>query len=208
MSGKSARDRSVPAPPGVEPLPAALVRAWLDEAKDLTALTMDGRREDVAHRTARLVSRWPDLTAQLKFELRDRGLSPRPIEQFEHALLVADRAGKKRPDVLARFQAARDFLRPLRASATPGGPPTCPADRRIARSLARTQWLAQALLLLHDHPEWSDADIAAQVGKHPSTLSRDRTYRQAAAQARAAGVRRPLGFRDPGTGDLEAVDDS
>jgi len=45
-------------------------------------------------------------------------------------------------------------------------------------------WLAHAMLLVRDHPDWSNARIAGEVHKHPSTLSRCPEYRAAARLAR------------------------
>ncbi|MEE2640562.1 MAG: hypothetical protein VX768_08055 [Planctomycetota bacterium] len=45
-------------------------------------------------------------------------------------------------------------------------------------------WLAKALLLVREHPDWSDAEISRQVGKSKSTLSRSKEYQTAAAMAR------------------------
>jgi hypothetical protein len=72
-------------------------------------------------------------------------------------------------------------------------------------------WLAKALLLVRDHPKWSDRFIAQRVGVHPSTLSRSREYQMAAAMARGSkdDLRRGQVTVDPETGqqDIEAYDD-
>ena len=46
-------------------------------------------------------------------------------------------------------------------------------------------WLAKAMLLKQQHPTRSDAAIAQEVGKHPSTLSRSKVYQRAAALSRS-----------------------
>ena len=46
------------------------------------------------------------------------------------------------------------------------------------------------MLLVNDHPDWSNARIAEEVGKSRSTLSRSKYYREAARLARAP-VRTP-----------------
>ena len=51
----------------------------------------------------------------------------------------------------------------------------------------RAKWLATAMLLVRDHPEWSDAEIARRVSKAPSTLSRSPEYQAAAAMAIPSG---------------------
>ena len=61
---------------------------------------------------------------------------------------------------------------------------------------------------MRDHPDWSDAKIAREVGKHPSTLSRDKTYQAAAAMARGDKSDRRRGHikvdSDSGQQDVEA----
>jgi hypothetical protein len=50
----------------------------------------------------------------------------------------------------------------------------------------RVKWLAEAMMMVQKHPDWSDAKIARQVGRHRSTLSRCEPYQAAAAMARGA----------------------
>src|SRR5262249_6237845 len=68
----------------------------------------------------------------------------------------------------------------------------------------RALWLAQAMFLVRDHPEWSDARIANQVGVNRSQLNRDRCpeYQAAAAMARGKKKDVPSGYVnvDPDTG--------
>ena len=75
----------------------------------------------------------------------------------------------------------------------------------------RTKWLAEAMLLVRDHPDWSDSQIAERVGKHRSTLTRSREYQAAAALARGRKDQLAQGFieKDPDTGrtDVEAYAD-
>ncbi|MFG0328575.1 MAG: hypothetical protein ACF8PN_01640 [Phycisphaerales bacterium] len=72
-------------------------------------------------------------------------------------------------------------------------------------------WLATAMLLVQDHPEWSDRKIAGKVGRHPSQLSRSAAYQEAAKLARGSKADIKSGYltRDPETGmsDIEAYDD-
>ena len=72
----------------------------------------------------------------------------------------------------------------------------------------RAKWLAQAMLTVRDHPEWSDATIAGKVGINKSRLSRSPEYRAAASMARTPKT--PAGSVTVANGDreLEAVDDS
>jgi hypothetical protein len=73
---------------------------------------------------------------------------------------------------------------------------------------SKIEWLAKAMLLVNKHPDWTDAKIAAEVGKDPSTLSRSPEYQQAAAMARGSKDDRPKGHRvldpDTGLGGVEA----
>lgn len=75
----------------------------------------------------------------------------------------------------------------------------------------RAQWLAQAMLLVRDHPDWSDAEIARRVGKDKSTLSRSKEYQAAAAMARGVKDARHRGHisvdPDSGLRDVEAYSD-
>lgn len=70
--------------------------------------------------------------------------------------------------------------------------------------------LAKAMLHVQDHPEWSDRTIASKLGVSPSTLSRDRTYRAAAAAARGqvSHVRRGISLKhDDGQFTIDGVDE-
>lgn len=66
------------------------------------------------------------------------------------------------------------------AGACQGGSPDPPRTRRHEQ----LRWLAEAMLLVREHPEWPDAEIARRVGKHPSQLSRNDIYKAAAKMAR------------------------
>jgi len=89
---------------------------------------------------------------------------------------------KPDPDDLAALSALADALdageaqEPAKAVA--GGPKNSDLPRKIV-------WLAGALVLVQDHPEKPDAEIARAVGVHPSTLCRNQAFRRAAAMARA-----------------------
>jgi hypothetical protein len=73
------------------------------------------------------------------------------------------------------------------------------------QSVEQAKWLATAMLLVQEHPDWSDAKIAREVGKHPSTLSRHKIYQAAAAMARGDKSDRPRGHikADPDNGQLD-----
>ena len=73
------------------------------------------------------------------------------------------------------------------------------------------EWLAKAMLLVRDNPNLSNAEIARRVGKNPSTLSRNTTYREAARLARGSRNDVPRGHvavDDDGTHSFEAYGDS
>ncbi len=73
---------------------------------------------------------------------------------------------------------------------------------------SRFKWLASAMLIVRDHPEWSDAEIARHVGIDKSRLSRSPEYRMAATMARTTS--RPIGSvrTIDGIRHVEAIDDS
>jgi len=55
-----------------------------------------------------------------------------------------------------------------------------PTDRRSEQM----KWLGHAMMLVRDFPSWSNAKIAREVGKHPSTLSRSSEFQAFADQCR------------------------
>lgn len=81
--------------------------------------------------------------------------------------------------------------------------------RREARNGNRMEWLAMAMLMVRDHPDWSDAEIARRVEKNAGTLSRSKEYQTAASLARGSKTDRPAGYitvaPDSGLADVEAV---
>jgi hypothetical protein len=86
-------------------------------------------------------------------------------------------------------------------------PTTAAADGKNKRN--RTAWLAEAMLLIEKHPDWSDAKVARKVGKDRSTLTRCKQYRIAACFARRRGAALHKGHitqdADSGLRDVEAV---
>ena len=52
------------------------------------------------------------------------------------------------------------------------------------RKQSKLEWLAKAMLLVKEHPEWPDSDIALEVGVHKGTLSKSQEYQAAADLAR------------------------
>lgn len=71
----------------------------------------------------------------------------------------------------------------------------------------KAEWLAHAMLLVKDHPEWSNAKIAKTVGVSPSSISSRRCpeFHIAACLARTEKSNRPKGFEkiDPESGMRE-----
>ena len=75
----------------------------------------------------------------------------------------------------------------------------------------RYEWLAEAMLIVRDHPDWSDRKIANEVGKAASTLTRSDEYRLAAAMARKPKVFTKGHITvdaDTGLRDVEAHDET
>lgn len=83
-------------------------------------------------------------------------------------------------------------------------------ENSAAASRSPSTWLAEAMLKVRDHPDWSDRKIAQSIGRSPSTLSRNEGYQQAALISRQSVARAPVqGFHrrgDDGWVDVEAVD--
>lgn len=80
---------------------------------------------------------------------------------------------------------------------------------RDARRLAREQVVVQACQLKREHPEWTNAQIARAIKRHPSFLSKSPGYVDFCARLkRGTGVPRGY-YRNLGDGsrDLEAYDD-
>ena len=112
------------------------------------------------------------------------------------AMFEANGAGFKPVDNLIGSTDARDQL------------PMQPTKRKATRRERQFKWLAEAMLTVRDHPEWSDATIAEQVRINKSRLSRSPEYQTAATMARTSKA--PGGFVMVTKGDrtVEAVDDS
>jgi hypothetical protein len=68
------------------------------------------------------------------------------------------------------------------------------------------QWLGEALILLRDHPEWTDARIARECGVDRSRLSRSKEFKKAAGLARGRKADLPRGEKTA-DGRLEAFDE-
>jgi len=101
------------------------------------------------------------------------------------------------------FERVRERL--AAATAKPTSAPPIPHERARRKRRARGKWLAEAMLLVRDHPEMSDASIAKHVHINKSQLSRSSEYRTSRALARGCDV--PRGFMKTGkdgTRDVEA----
>lgn len=53
-----------------------------------------------------------------------------------------------------------------------------------SRKQAKMDWLAKAMLIVKQYPDWPDVKIAEEVGRNPGTLSRSQEYQEAAQRAR------------------------
>jgi hypothetical protein len=122
---------------------------------------------------------------------------------------MKDEAERDRWRTLREVLNYNDELRAdARGTPAPRRGATSEATPKATRRERRAKWLAEAMLTVRDHPEWSDATIAERVGIDKSRLSRSPEYRAAASMARtpktpAGSVRITNGDRE-----LEAVDDS
>jgi hypothetical protein len=66
----------------------------------------------------------------------------------------------------------------------------------VVAKVRKRRWVADAMLLVRDHPDWSDAAIANEVDVNPSQLSRCSEYKMAAAMARGQKSDLPRGHWD------------
>ena len=83
------------------------------------------------------------------------------------------------------------------------------SDRQTARKIKGKTKLAIAMMLVQEHPDWSDRYIAEQAGyKSHSTLVRNKTYQTAAAMARGQKEDLPHGAKDGETRNVEAWEDA
>jgi hypothetical protein len=90
-----------------------------------------------------------------------------------------------------------------------GKAPETPGDPQTDRKVQAKKRLATAMVLVQDHPDWSDRQITRQAGyKNHSSLSRSETYQKAAAIARRKKVDLPRGTKDGETGSLEAWEEA
>ena len=79
---------------------------------------------------------------------------------------------------------------------TAGSQATDDQPSGTSRKERRIKWMAEAMLVVRDHPDWPDADIARKAGIDPSQLSRCQEYQRAAGIAREPPTRPPAGLLD------------
>jgi hypothetical protein len=102
-------------------------------------------------------------------------------KQWDQTALDAAQAG-----LAAELVGLLQALRESEAGGTTAGPRAASAVGTDKRRQLKARWLSDAMLLVRDHPDWSDAQIAQAVGRNPSQLSRSREYQMAAAMARGS----------------------
>jgi hypothetical protein len=83
-----------------------------------------------------------------------------------------------------------------------------PGQAHGTREERRHRWLAEAMLMVRNHPDYSDARVAELVGINKSQLSRSPEYRTAAALARRCITRSGNVLHTDGVRSIEAVDDT
>lgn len=71
----------------------------------------------------------------------------------------------------------------------------------------KAKQLAEALILLQQHPDWSDREIAKRVCVHPATLGRWPEYKALKANQSKTEKDIPRGFKNSCTGDMDAWHD-
>ena len=98
-------------------------------------------------------------------------------------------------EVIAHLDAVRKWLDDQIGQTQPAvtDPPPSEEDRKLTRRERRAQWLAEAMLLVQDHPDWPDRQIAEAVKISPSQLTRSREYQSAAGLSRGQRTDLPKG---------------
>lgn len=159
----------------------------------------------VSKKTAECLDGEPEIAALVELEGDDAGhnhlaaaIARLHDKGLTSELLAA--LGEKYPDVLrAKFPdgipAAQAETAKLRTDSD--------IDRAMARQREKIRWLAEAMTLVQQQPDLSDAAIARVVRRHPSALTRNPTYQTAAKLAREHAPP-PPGKKDA-EGNLEAV---
>lgn len=149
----------------------------------------------------------PDGRISQRLPVRGKGA----LEKMELVKADAPRAGPEGVNIANWPDGAKAFADAFAglsaAMQTKAATPAPPAPKSAGEHQA--EWLAKAMLMVRDHPDWSDAEIARRVGKSPGTLSRSKEYQMAAKLARGSKTDRPTGYvtvdPDSGAADVEAV---
>jgi len=151
-------------------------------------------------------SEWIELCEKIRVVASGMKMDVRPIMEFEQACPQFGMPAQE--DVFTKLRTAMAVVESLADSAKyevsqrlsqPAEPTSkVPAgeldtekdssntERKKTKREKQQEWLANAMLLLRDHPDWSDAKIAREVGKSPSTLCRNPEYKAAAARSRGS----------------------
>lgn len=74
------------------------------------------------------------------------------------------------------------------------------------KRVPKIEWLARAMLLVREHPDWSDREIARTIKKSHTTLLRSPEFQAAAAMARGEKTDLPQGFKDSKTREIDAYE--
>ena len=74
-----------------------------------------------------------------------------------------------------------------------------PASKRHKDKI---EWLSKAIVLVNEHPEWTDAKIAETVKRHPAQLTRSKMFQRAALLARGDKGSLPGGHISKGAKNL------
>jgi len=109
---------------------------------------------------------------------------------------------------VAKIRTIVDELTPAVAVPPAGDGEPAVKKSKDTRQQRGYKWLAEAMLTVSNHPEWSDATIATKVGIDKSTLSRSPQYRRAASMARTPRVPRGSVTMTDGGRKVDAEDNS
>ncbi len=113
-------------------------------------------------------------------------------------------------EVTHNASADRVETRVARTTADVNSQASAIGDDSRSRKRAKLEWEALAIFLVREHPDWSNARIAREVGRDPSRLSRSKLYQAAAKQARAPDIPagRLITDSESGLRDVEAYSDA
>jgi len=129
-------------------------------------------------------------------------VSPDLLDRLETGIAVVHSIGSNFDAGMARVGRVIESL-----GARDDGPKQAKKPKTTRRE-RRAKWLAEAMLTVRDHPEWSDATIAERAGIDKSRLSRSPEYQAAARMARTPKTPNGSVMIADGDRSVEAVDDS